>query len=367
MTKVKSTRVLVVDDSRLFNTLMCDAIEAADGLELAGSAFDGQQALKLVEELHPDIVTLDVQMPKLDGIETLRRILASRPIPVVMVSSLTAREADITLQALDLGALDYLPKPDAGQAGLREFSQRLVQKIHGMAGADVRRILEYRRRRDAARTVKTEIDQQRPASTKLSPAGYYSTCIAIGISTGGPPALTKLLSELQPPLPPIVIVQHMPANFTGPFAKRLDMVSRLSVTEAEAGVPLEPNRVLLAPGGRHLKLAKKLQAPGSRILTRLVDDELVAGHRPSVDVLMCDVAQCYAKRSIGVIMTGMGHDGVEGCRTIRESGGHVIGQDASTSDIYGMNRVAFESGWVEQQYRLSELPQAINELAKNFA
>jgi two-component system chemotaxis response regulator CheB len=181
---------------------------------------------------------------------------------------------------------------------------------------------------------------------------FEECCIAIGVSTGGPPALSRLFQSLTPPLPPIVVVQHMPSTFTGAFARRLNSISRLSIKEAEAGDMLQPNQVLIAPGGRHLHLRRK----GSCVNVEISDGNPVSGHRPSVDIMMRDAATAFGSRCLGVIMTGMGHDGAAGCAAIRRAGGYVLGQDAATSDVYGMSRVANLNGDVDRQFALNNLP-----------
>ena len=351
----RSIRVLVVDDSALCREQICDVIEEATDLEVAGTARDGMEALEKIKKLQPDIVTLDVQMPRMDGLQTLDAILSQRPIPVVMVSALTMRAADVTFQSLERGALDYITKPDSLKALGNSFRDEMLHKLRTMAGADVQRVLKVRQAK-AQRVLKP--NPAAPAqgvALESQQRTYDDCCIAIGISTGGPPALASLFPALHPPLPAIVVVQHMPANFTGPFARRLDSISQLSVKEAESGDVLQPNHVYVAPGGRHLRLRRV----GSRVSIKIFDGEQVSGHRPSVDVMMGDAAQAYGDRCLGVIMTGMGHDGSDGCGAIRAAGGYVLGQDETTSDVYGMNKVAFTSGNVDRQFKLPELSQLI--------
>lgn len=195
-------------------------------------------------------------------------------------------------------------------------------------------------------------------------AAYHHCCIAIGISTGGPPVLSALFQSLTPPLPPIVVVQHMPRLFTGPFARRLDSISSLSIKEAEHGDLLLPNQVLIARGGHQLHL----QRQGAQVIAQIGDDEPVSGHHPSVDVMMRDAAAAFGARCLGIIMTGMGHDGAAGCAAIRAAGGYVLGQNAATSDVYGMSRVAFVNGAVDRQFDVNELPQLIvRQCARLFA
>lgn len=342
-------RVLVVDDAPLIRELIVDALAKHCEIQVVGTAGDGEQALRLMAELQPDVVTLDLHMPKMDGLATLDQMLADRPIPVIVVSSLTQRAAATTMQALDRGALDYVAKPDGMDALRRTFSEELPGKIRNMAGADVRRILQCRKSRELrSRTFAEQADSRTTAK-------YAEGCIAIGISTGGPPALSNLFGALIPPLPPIVVVQHMPQLFTGPFANRLNSLSSLSVKEAAAGDLLKPNCAYIAPGGMHLSLIRR----GRETSVSIHNGEFVSGHKPSVDVMLASAAQAYGDRCVGVIMTGMGRDGANGCGAIRASGGYVLGQDEITSDVYGMNKVAFLEGHVDRQVGLDRLAEAI--------
>lgn len=342
-------RVLVVDDAPLIRELIADALALHPEIQIVATAGDGEQALKLLADLQPDVITLDLQMPKMDGLTTIDHILADRPIPVIVVSSLTQRGADMTMQALQRGALDYVAKPEGMDSLQRTFREELPGKIRNMAGADVRRILQYRKTRELR--ARTTADQK---DTRTS-APFVGSCIAIGISTGGPPALANLFGALVPPLPPIVVVQHMPQLFTGPFANRLNSLSSLLVKEAAAGDVLKPNCVYVAPGGAHLSIGKH----GREAVVSLHNGEFVSGHKPSVDVMMGSAAEAFGNRCVGVIMTGMGRDGATGCGAIRAAGGYVLGQDEVTSDVYGMNKVAFLEGHVDRQVGLENLPEAI--------
>ncbi len=359
----KIIRVLVVDDSALLREILCDIVESADGLTVAGTAKDGEDALAKIADLQPDIVTLDVQMPKMDGLETLEAILKTNPIPVIMVSAVTQRAADTTLQALERGALDYIAKPDGLKSTNTAFRNELLQKIRNMAGTDVKRVLRIRQ----ARTRRSAVGAK-TARTAITAAGdpslqaYDNCCIALGISTGGPPALTGLFQLLEPPLPPIVVVQHMPKNFTAPFAARLDSISQIAVREAKSGDVLRPDQALIAPGGTHLRLRRQ----GSRVVVQIRDGESVSGHKPSVDVMMHHAAEAYQDRCLGVIMTGMGQDGAAGCGEIRKAGGYVLGQDKESSDVYGMNKVAFTQGNVDEQFSLDDLPKIVSRQCKKM-
>jgi two-component system chemotaxis response regulator CheB len=347
-------RVLVIDDCRLLRQIIIDGLAQSNNVDVVGEAADGQQGLRLIRELQPDVVTLDIQMPQMDGLATLDAIMAERPVPVVMVSSLTQRGAEVTFDALARGALDYVPKPEGAAAG-RAFCTELLRKIRLAAGADVMRVLEIRRAR--AKRVRPAVRTPlKPNGVVLRPRREATDgCVVIGISTGGPPALASLFENLQPPMPPIVVVQHMPAGFTKPFAWRLNGLSELSIKEAEEGDLLEPNLVLVAAGGRHLRLRRC-----GRQVQAVLDDALpVSGHRPSVDVLMRSVVELFGANTLGVIMTGMGHDGVAGCQAIRQEGGYVLGQDEATSEVYGMNKVAFVKGHVDEQFSLPDAAQAI--------
>lgn len=353
----RSIRVLVVDDSALMRELLSDVITAHDGLEVVGVARDGRQALELFDRLEVDVITLDVQMPDMDGLATLDAILAKKPIPVIMVSATTQRGADVTLDALDRGALDYVTKPANAAEAKTVLGPELARKIRAVAGANVRHVLDMRRRRrlKAEEPVKTTAAvTERPRDLGLELA---DKCVAIGISTGGPPALTSVFQSLAPPMPPIVVVQHMPANFTKAFAWRLNMVSQLEIKEAEHNEKLEPNHVLIAPGGKHMALRRQ----GSEVRVALRDSEPVSGHKPSVDVLMASVAELYGRKAIGLIMTGMGRDGADGCGAIRAAGGFVLGQDEATSDVYGMNKVALVEGHVDRQFALENAAAEISD------
>jgi two-component system, chemotaxis family, protein-glutamate methylesterase/glutaminase len=343
-------RVLVVDDSPLMRRVIGDSVDAAANMELAGTAANGEEAIAKVRELKPDVVTLDIQMPGMDGLTALDQILAIRPIPVIMVSSLTRRAADVTLNALDRGAIDYVAKPENAAQAQSVLGDELIRKIRAAYGADVVRVIQIRKRRRPIRPV-GEGQKIATAAPKYSAQeDVGGLCIAIGISTGGPPALTRLFETLAPPMPPIVVVQHMPAQFTGPFAKRLDCVSDLSIKEAERGDVLEVNNVYVAPGGLHLYLQQR----GRIVKVDLRDEEPVSSHKPSVDVMMNCAARIYGNRCLGVVMTGMGRDGSDGCRAIKESGGYVLGQDQHSSDVYGMNKVAFTEGHVHEQFSLDD-------------
>jgi len=349
------TRVLVVDDSAVIRQIICDRIAAAADMEVVGVADNGRQAVEIFQSAAPDLVTLDIQMPDMDGLATLDAILQRRPVPVIMVSSLTQRGAGVTLDALDRGAMDYVAKPERGAQVDATLGEELLHKIRCFGRADVKRILEIRERRKQSPKPAGQRRHVPPREPTPTAADLSDKCVAIGISTGGPPALSRLLGALRAPLPPIVIVQHMPPHFTGPLAWRLDSLSALLVKEAAEGDVLHPNQVFIAPGGKHLELRR--HGNSARIV--LGEGEPVSGHRPSVDVMMTSAAALYGPRLLGMIMTGMGRDGVAGCRAIRAAGGFVLGQDEASSDVYGMNKIAFVEGHVDRQFSLDEAAEAL--------
>ncbi|MEI8375018.1 MAG: chemotaxis response regulator protein-glutamate methylesterase [Planctomycetota bacterium] len=357
-------RVLVVDDSAVIRSLIADSITATPGMMVAGTAEDGQKALEILDAVRPDVITLDVQMPRMDGLATLDAILLRHSIPVIMVSSLTKLGAEIALDALDRGAVDYLAKPDYGEQTRTALRDELPRKIRMAAGCDVQRILEIRRGQKLRIAQRVAQRGANPAGTKPSGGGLADgkvvssylppelagKCVAIGISTGGPPALAQLFAAIRPPMPPIIVVQHMPPSFTKPLAWRLDSLGELSVKEAASGDVLQPNCVLIAPGGKHLQVRRV----GNAVRAVVTDGQVVSGHKPSVDVMMKSVAEAFGSSCLGVIMTGMGRDGADGCRAIRAAGGYVLGQDDATSDVYGMNKVAFVEGNVDRQFALND-------------
>lgn len=344
-------RILIVDDAPTIRELLMDSLTVQPDFEVVAVASDGKQALELLVQHHPDVITLDLEMPRMDGLETLGQILALRPTPVIVVSSLAQRTAEMTLRALDRGALDFLGKPTGIREAATVFREELPAKIRNLRGADVGRILQYRKARRLRQQVADRVRQSAESDASI----YERACIAIGVSTGGPPALCSLFAALQPPIPPIVVVQHMPPLFTESFAKRLDSVGRVEVKEAADGDELRPNLALVAPGGKHLRFRRT----GSSVQAEVFDGECVSGHRPSIDVMMRSAAEVFDDRCLGLIMTGMGRDGAEGCKAIRRAGGYVIGQDEATSDVYGMNKVAFAEGGVDEQAPLNELPARI--------
>lgn len=364
MSDVRPIRVLIVDDSALMRELIADCLSTEPGIEVVGKATDGHRALNIIESAKPDVVTLDVQMPKMNGLEALDEILASQPVPVIMVSALTQLGAETTFEALERGAVDYVAKPENAKTVADVFGRELVRKVRMAAGADVRRLMEIRRERKQRAAARRPLRGETPAPSEpgLLPTELADKCIALGISTGGPPALTTLFESLAPPMPPILVVQHMPRHFTGPLAWRLDSVSKLTVREAAAGDTLRPNHVYIAPGGIHLGLRRV----GKHVRITLDDSDPVSGHKPSVDVMMTAAARCFGQNCLGIIMTGMGRDGSDGCGAIRAAGGYVLGQDQESSDVYGMNKVALVEGNVDRQFSLDEAAAMVSRQVRSL-
>ncbi len=343
-------KVLIVDDSALVREMLSDLIESTDDLELMDSVRSGEAALRFVKNNEPDVISLDLEMPGLSGLETLRQLIPNHPIPVIMVSAFTQSGAELTQQSLELGALDFVAKPKGMEEFQGDFRRQYLNKIRNLASADVQRILRIRNTKTSKSAATTESRVAIASSTDIG-----KRCIAIGISTGGPPALTRLFESLKPPFPPTLVVQHMPKNFTRAFAKRLDDSSSLQIQEASNAMTLKPNQVYIAPGGQHMGLKRV----GAEMRISVFAGPTVSSHRPSVDVMMRHVGKYFGNQSVGVIMTGMGRDGVEGCKLLKEHGAYIFGQDEESSDVYGMNKIAFTSGHVDQQFHLNELPKLL--------
>jgi two-component system, chemotaxis family, protein-glutamate methylesterase/glutaminase len=355
MTSPTRVRVLVVDDSALMRKLLTDMLRSSPEFEVVGTARDGAEAVEMAGRLKPDVVTLDVEMPGMSGLEALPALLAVHKAPVVMVSALTQAGAEVTLSALELGAVDFMPKPERHQiAELKASRDLLVAKLLAAVQGRI-----HHPRLPAPSRPKLDGGHEAPAGMPNS--GPPATlAIVIGISTGGPQALSQTLPSLTPPIPPVLVVQHMPAQFTGVFAERLDRHCSVAVKEAEEGDLVLPDRILIAPGGRHMTLIGR--PPQVRVT--LTDGPLMSGHRPSIDMLFQSAARVYAASSIGFIMTGMGRDGVEGCKRILTAGGTTFGQDEETSVVYGMNKAAYLEGAVRRQFALDELSEIIETISR---
>jgi two-component system chemotaxis response regulator CheB len=338
--------------------ILAEILSATGEIEVVGTARDGEEAIVKAKCLRPDVITLDVQMPGRSGVEILPDLLIAHPVPVVMVSALTREGADVTLAALEQGAVDYMPKPERYQlAEMRQSGDQLVAKVLSAARSRVRRPKAQPTPNPTGATAAPRTAKLR--SEKDLASGPADAIAVIGISTGGPQTLASILPAIEPPTPPIVIVQHMPARFTAVFAERLNRDCLLTVKEAEDGHAVSPGFVLIAPGGRHLEV---MGSP-PRVQVRLSDGPPVSGHRPSIDVAFRSAAQVFRSGTAGFVMTGMGRDGVDGCKAILEAGGTTYGQDEATSVVYGMNKAALIEGVIQAQFSPEELPSIIRSLA----
>ncbi len=351
-------RVLIVDDSALVRTLLTEMLATASDIQVVGTAADAHAAREKIKRLNPDVITLDVEMPRMDGITFLRNLMRLRPMPVVMVSSLTERGADVTLDALSLGAVDYLPKPKIDLAAtFADYRSELAEKIRIAARASVR-ALDPRRgplRPGPAHSV----DDVLPRDAALRPLRTTDRIIAIGASTGGTEAIKAVLTHLPPDSPGVVITQHIPKAFSGPFARRMNDCCAVSVSEAEDGQHILAGHVYIAPGDQHLMVVRD----GARYVCRLDDGVPVNRHKPSVDVLFRSVAQNGGRNAIGVLLTGMGKDGARGLKEMLDSGSRTIAQDEATSVVWGMPGEAVALGAAEQVLPLDHIAAKVHSLA----
>lgn len=342
-------RVLIIDDSALMRHILSEILNQADDIEVVGTAQDPIFAMKKIEHLRPDVITLDVEMPRMDGLTFLETLMKTHPMPVVMVSALTQKGCEITLRALELGAVDYVSKPAIDKArGIIELSDEIIKKVRIAARARVRG--------------HTEIRKTIPSSPSFSTTPLRTTdkIIAIGASTGGTQAITEILRCLPESVPGIVVVQHMPPMFTRSFAKRLNNLTRLDVKEADPGDRVLTGNALIAPGNRHLRIKRN----GAMYYTELTDGPMVNYVRPSVDILFSSVAEQAGKNAIGVILTGMGEDGARGLLEMKRRGAFTIAQDEASSVVFGMPRRAIEIGAVDRIASLEEIPEIILEHLK---
>jgi two-component system, chemotaxis family, protein-glutamate methylesterase/glutaminase len=355
-------RVLIVDDSALVRSLLTDILKAAPGIEVVGVAADAHAAREKIKQLNPDVLTLDVEMPKMDGITFLRNLMRLRPMPVVMVSSLTERGADVTLDALALGAVDYLSKPKIDLAAtLKDYAEELVEKVRTAARASVR-ALDPRQARPPgpvgpAHTADAVLPKAPPRNRPLRTTDRV---IAIGASTGGTEAIKEVLIRLPADCPGVVIAQHIPKAFSTPFARRMnDCCPMITVCEAQDGQHVLPGHAYIAPGDRHLMLVRD----GTRYVCRLDDGVPVNRHKPSVDVLFRSVAQNAGRNAIGVLLTGMGKDGARGLKEMLDSGSRTMAQDEASSVVWGMPGEAVALGAAEHVVALESVAGKILALA----
>ncbi|MGK6307192.1 protein-glutamate methylesterase/protein-glutamine glutaminase [Variovorax sp. DT-64] len=344
---MKKIRVLCVDDSALIRSVMTELINSQSDMTVVGTAADPLVARDLIKQTNPDVLTLDVEMPRMDGLEFLEKLMRLRPMPVVMVSSLTERGSEIALRALELGAIDFVTKPRLGvRDGLIQYTEHIAGKIRAAAQA---RLLPSR---PAAARPAAESAQE---PLLRSPLLSTEKLIIIGASTGGTEAIREVLQPLPPDAPAVLIAQHMPPGFTRSFAQRLDGLCRINVKEAEQGERVLPGYAYIAPGGWHLALGRS----GANYVAQLNQEPPVNRHRPSIDVLFDSAARHAGKNAIGMILTGMGRDGAEGLLRMRQAGAHTLSQDEASCVVYGMPREAVLLGAVDEVSPLNEITRRV--------
>lgn len=340
-------KVLIVDDSALMRALLTEIINGAPDLEVVGAAPDPIAAREMIKTLNPDVLTLDVEMPRMDGLDFLDRLMRLRPMPVIMISSFTASGSEVTLKALELGAVDFLAKPRAESISmLQGYAEDIREKIRAASGAHVKSMA-----RAAAPPAPTPSQPKTSFSSRL----LAEKVIAIGASTGGTEAIKEVLCSLPEEMPPIVMVQHMPETFTPSFAQRLNSLSKLTVIEAQGGERLQPGTAYLAPGHSHMRVKKG----SGGLVVELSKDEPVNRHRPAADVLFWSIAEHVRQNGLGVILTGMGKDGAQGLLAMRQAGAWNIGQDQASCVVYGMPREAAQIGALDEVASLGDISRSI--------
>ncbi len=338
-------KVLVIDDSALIRSLLTEIINSQNDMQVVGAAPDPLIARDMIKALNPDVLTLDVEMPKMDGLDFLEKLMRLRPMPVVMVSTLTEKGNEITMRALELGAIDFVTKPKMSiTEGMREYTDIITDKIRAAAQAKIASLPRQSLEKNGAVAAPTMLHNPLISSEKL---------LIIGASTGGTEAIKAFLLQMPSDCPGILITQHMPAGFTKSFANRLDSLCQISVKEAEGGERILPGHAYIAPGDKHLLLARS----GANYVTQLSDAPPVSRHKPSVDVLFDSAANFGGKNVIGVILTGMGKDGAAGMLNMKESGAHNFAQNEESCVVYGMPREAVAQGGVHEVAHLNDLPK----------
>ncbi len=338
-------KVLIVDDSALIRSVMSEIVNSQPDMEVVATAPDPLVARELIKRHNPDVLTLDVEMPKMDGLDFLEKLMRLRPMPVLMVSSLTERGSEITMRALELGAVDFVTKPKLSiQTGMREYTELIADKIRAASRARIKRM----------------VPGSTPApqlSALRSPLISSEKLIIIGASTGGTEAIREFLMQMPSDCPGILIAQHMPEGFTSSFAKRLDSLCRISVSESQGNERVLPGHAYIAPGHSHLLLTRS----GANYMTKIEQSPPVNRHRPSVDVLFRSAAQAAGKNAVGVILTGMGKDGAAGMLDMRTAGAHNFAQDEASCVVFGMPREAIALGAAHEVGSLQALPGMVLE------
>lgn len=351
---MKKIRVLVVDDSALVRRLLAEIINRQKDMECVGAANDPLVAREMIRELNPDVITLDIEMPKMDGIDFLAKLMRLRPMPVVMISTLTERGAEVTMRALELGAVDFVAKPRIGLAdGISELAGQIVEKIRIAASAQIRRAVTTR----SLPTVNAETSLDQPNRTELMRLSRVSTekLVCIGASTGGTEAIKEILMRMPADSPGIVITQHMPPGFTTSFAARLNTLCQITVQEAVNGARILPGHAYIAPGGKQFKLDKS----GANYVCIVDDGEPVNRHKPSVEVLFKSVARVVGRNAFGIMLTGMGNDGAKAMKEMKDAGSYNFVQDEASCIVFGMPREAILHGAADEILPLLEIAGAL--------
>ncbi|MBW2117975.1 MAG: chemotaxis response regulator protein-glutamate methylesterase [Deltaproteobacteria bacterium] len=344
-------RVLVVDDSALMRLMISDILNSDRGIEVVATAKDGEDGIRKVTELKPDVVALDLEMPRLDGLHALGYIMSEIPTPVVMVSAYTQKDAETTFRAMEYGAVDFVSKPSGSiSRDIRAVGDELIAMIKVAVRVDL----------DSLKFIRPKKIPKKHLKIKLKKVIPGVKVVAIGASTGGPRALGQILPQLDPYIPAgILIVQHMPKGFTKAFADRLDRESKIEVKEAEAGDRIEQGKALIAPGGYHMIVKREISGKETSGIIGLNHNPPVYGLRPTVDYMMLSAAEVYSNRTVGVILTGMGSDGAKGIKSIQENKGKTIAQDRGSCVVYGMPKVAVEKGAVDKVVPLDKIAEEI--------
>ncbi len=340
-----AVKVLIVDDSAFMRTALSSMLGSDREIQVVGMAKDGLEAIAKVKTLRPDIVTMDIEMPRMDGLHALKVIMAENPVPVIMVSSLTNEGAKVTLECLEAGALDFIPKNLSElSVNILKIKEILIDKIKKLSTKKLARIP-----RSAVTAERHDLTPLTLRATGERKAGV----LAIGTSTGGPKALQEIIPRFPKDFPvPIVIAQHMPPNFTGPFAERLNQLSQIEVREAKEGDVLKPGLALVAPGGGHMRVKKQTAI---EVAVTLTTDREEFIYRPSVDALMASVAECYPGRTLAVILTGMGNDGLKGIEKVKKSGGRIFAQNEQSCVVYGMPKAVVDAGLADKVLSIEEI------------
>jgi two-component system chemotaxis response regulator CheB len=357
---------MIVDDSAFMRLALEKLMLRAGDIVVCDSVSSGETALEHIESVSPDVVTMDVEMPGMNGIECVRAIMARRRTPIIMLSSFTTRGTEITIRALENGAADCIAKPTGGPLELDRIGIELIDKIRSLGRQhSVRELLTKAHAVQSTRAMGTGLDGNRGVEMPALriERRRASACIGIGISTGGPAALAAVCSKLQAQAAiPILVVQHMPAGFTKPLAERLDALSGFEVVEAYDRMVVEPGRMIIGVAGKQMRVRRS----GDQVVVSITDNQRESLYTPSADILFASMAQIYGNSALGIIMTGMGHDGVVGLQAIKQAGGYVYGQDAATSVVYGMPRAASEAGLIDATVPLSAIPDVIEAAARGF-